>query len=688
MTVSQQNRLLAVTTPLGRDVLLLGRFEGTEGISRLFEFRLQMISRHHNLAFERIIGHTVTVTLVLANGQRRFFHGYVSSFGQGGGSEESAQDLRYSHYQATVVPWLWMLTQTTNCRIFQGLNVPDIVEQVFQDHGYFDYSFRLRSRSYPVRNYCVQYRESDFNFISRLLEDEGIYYFFEHEENKHTLVLADNPDEHRPCPHFPSVRYRRDAGARMEEDMILSLERAQNITIGKYTVTDFNFEAPTTNLEVEVSSRYHLGPGEREFYQWPGGYLRRPDGDRIANLRMQEREARITTIRGTGNCRAFATGYRFELTRHYRSDWNNQDYVLTKVVHSASQGGSYPGVEPDPDLFSYSNSFECIPHAVPYRPPLRTPKPVVRGCQTAVVVGPVGEEIYTDRYGRVKVRFYWDREHGVNDDSSCWMRVSHPWAGAGWGCVAIPRIGQEVIVDFLEGDPDRPIITGRVYHGHNMPPYDLPAGGVISGMKSNTTPGGGGFNEISMDDTKGREKITIHGQYDMSTTVEHDYTLTVNNDSTTTVVRNRTTSVKAGNDSLTVKAGKREVSVQGDAKLTVQAGGRTVTVSSGKYETTAAQGVKLTGNGKGIELTGNGGPGVKIHGAPNVDAIGDSKVTISSPNVDVGNKVVKIHGSKIEISASGGKIVIDGSGVTISGSKIESKTGGTHVIKGSPVQIN
>src|SRR5262249_13339600 len=260
---------------------------------------------------------------------------------------------------------------------------------------------------------------------------------------------------------------------------------------------------------------------------------------------------------GSG-CRHFGTGFRFGLKDHYRKDLN-QEYLLTAVRHLASQNDYETGSEGGEE-FSYRNNFECIPISTPYRPPRVTPQPFVQGCQTAVVVGPKGEEIYTDKYGRVKVQFHWDREGKRDENSSCWIRVSHPWAGQGYGSVSIPRIGQEVIVDFLEGDPDQPIIVGRVYNAEQMPPNGLPKSGMVSGIKSNSTPGGGGYNEMSMDDTKGKEKITVHGQYDMNTTIEHDETHTV----------------VSGKREMTVKAGTNTEVIKGNASLTIQAGTRSV----------------------------------------------------------------------------------------------------------------
>ncbi|MBW2661653.1 MAG: type VI secretion system tip protein VgrG, partial [Deltaproteobacteria bacterium] len=417
--------------------------------------------------------------------------------------------------------------------------------------------------------------------------------------------------------------------------------------------------------------------------------------------RMEEEETKITTITGSSDCRAFTSGYRFTLSDYYREDMDKKDYVLTHIEHEVREVSDYYGasIENMGSESPYINRFKCIPFDVPYRPSRDTVKPVVRGTQTAIVVGPAGEEIYTDEHGRIKVQFHWDREGENNENSSCWIRVSQVSAGAGWGAIDVPRIGHEVIVDFLEGYPDRPIITGRVYHGINRPPFDLPAGGMVSGSKSNSTPGGGGYNEMSMNDTKGEEGMTVHAQKDMNTTVKNDQSV----------------SVVSGNRTVTVKAGTLTETSKGVASLTVQAGARTVKVTGGDYSATAsdaivlhgkgkgveitgdAEGVGITGNGKGVGITGNGkgvgitgngegvgitgngkgvgitgnGEGVGIKGSPDFFAEGTSEATLKGPVVNIGNAEVNISGTKITISAGSNSIVIDAAGITIQGALVK-----------------
>ena len=410
MAFTQENRSIKIDTPLGKDVLLLVRCAGTEEISSLFSFDLEMLSENHNIAFKDIVGKNVTVAIILADGGKRYFNGIISRFSQGRGGGDAGGDPRFSNYTATMVPFFWLLTRTSDSRIFQGLSVPDIVEKILKEKEVLDYEIKLHS-SYDKRDYCVQYRETDFNFVSRLIEEEGIYYFFKHEDKKHILVLSDVPDEHKPCPNQETARYQISAGGQLEEDMLKSLDIAQEIRVGKYTLKDFNFETPATDLKVEVPSQQALGPGEREVYDYPGGYGKRAEGDRLANIRMQEEEAAVTTINGSGSCRAFTSGFKFELRDYYRDDMNNKAFVLTSIHHEATQ--EYVPSERDTEL-SYSNNFSCIPFNVPFRPRRRTPGPVVEGIQTAIVVGPMGEEIYPDEHARVKVQFHWDRE-GMRD---------------------------------------------------------------------------------------------------------------------------------------------------------------------------------------------------------------------------------------------------------------------------------
>lgn len=517
---TQDNRLIQVFTTLGKDKLLLQGFSGQEGVSQLFHFDLRMHSEDRGIAFADVIAKRATILIVLPDGAVRYINGIFSSFAQGGASmlEEGGPPTVFTHYQAQLVPWLWLLTRRSNCRIFQNKSVPQILETIFKEYGDWEFKNQLQG-SYAEREYCVQYRETDFNFVSRLMEEEGIFYFFEHTAEKHTLVLADAPTAFKPSPLHPEVSYRTGIGAERNEDVITEFTYASEMRPGKYTVADFNFEQPKLDLTATLDGKQ---VPQYEIYDYPGEYTTKSAGERLVGIRMQEEETPREVITGAGTCRGFAPGYRFKLRDHYRRAFE-REYALISVYHSADQGVNYRSSdEGAANELNYVNSFQCLPHPTPFRPPRTTPVPLVHGSQTAVVTGPAGEEIYVDKYGRVKVQFHWDRDGKYNENSSCWVRVSQNWAGKRWGAMFIPRIGQEVIVDFLEGDPDKPIITGRVYNGECMPPYTLPDEKTKSTIKSYSSKGGGGFNEIRFEDKKGSEQLFIHAERQQDNRVKKD----------------------------------------------------------------------------------------------------------------------------------------------------------------------
>lgn len=652
---TQNDKPMRFLSPLGEDVLLLAKFDGTEAVSRLFCFEVELQSENSGIDFSAIVGKPVSISLKLTDDRKRFFHGIVSRFSHFAGKGSST--LRLSTYRAIVVPWTWLLTRTSDSRIFQNMSVPEIVEKIFKEKGFSDYRIDLQ-QPYEKRVYCVQYRETDFDFISRLLEDEGIYYYFTHEESKHTMVVGDSPAKHRKIDG--RVRYQYSFGI-VEEDTITELDKSQEIQAGKYTLNDFNFEMPRTGLESFIDSQQKLGPGEREKYDHPGGYAKKAGGDKLARIRMEEEEARITTISGSGTCGEFTSGYRFTLSDSVRSDMNDKDYLLTSVEHHAIQGWE------DDTAFSYANRFACIPYSVPFRPPRTTPKPVVNGSQTATVVGPSSEEIHTDKYGRVIVQFHWDREGKRDEKSSCWIRVGQIWAGQGWGGVWIPRIGHEVVVSFLEGDPDRPLITGSVYNGVNMPPYTLPDEKTKSTVKSNTTKGGGGSNEIRFEDKKGEEQIFVHAQKNVDLTVENDRFETVKHDQHVTVEHDLVEQVK--NEHHETVDVHRYTQIGKDYNLDVK----------GKEARQVGESLSLTVKGDVVEVfkadhseqTAND----YYLKASTVVIEGMRNITLS-----VGGSYIAIEPGTIEIKTTG-QLTIEGTQVSISGSAMAE-------IKGGMVKLN
>jgi len=519
VSYSQEDRLLSIDTPLGHDVLLLQALTGYEGISRLFTYDLILLAHDNDsIVFSDIVGQSVTITVTSPSGTPRYINGYVSQFTQG-----DTDDRNFTHYQAQVVPWLWFLTREADCRIFQNLAVNDILSQVLSLFDLNDFRLSLTG-TYPELEYCVQYRETTFNFVSRLMEEFGIFYYFDHSTyGKHTMVLADQSSTLPACSSSP-ISYSTQVGGLEDPEAISAWRVRQEVRTGMYTVTDYNFTTPSTSLQSTEPTVVDLSASEPlELFDYPGLHTTKDLGDTVAKTRMQEEEAGYMVVSAEGNCFGVIPGYSFLLKNHYRSD-QNTTYVVTEVRHSASEGQTYTTTADTQEGETYSNTLTCIPLSVTYRPERVTPKPFVQGPQPALVVGKAGEEIWVDQYGRVVVQFYWDRIGVQNENSSCWIRTSQPWAGGNWGAMWIPRIGQEVLVSFLEGDPDRPVITGRVYNANQMPPYALPTYQTRSTFMSRSSQGGGAanYNELRFEDLKGQEQIFMNAEMDMDLRVEKD----------------------------------------------------------------------------------------------------------------------------------------------------------------------
>lgn len=633
---------MAIYTPLGKDYFLINKFEADEGLSHLFKFEVELL--HEELEADAlptpvdpatIIGKAVTVAIDQRDGTLREFTGIVNRFSQG------YRDTRFSFYNATVVPHLWILTQRINSRIFQNISVPGILDELLKD---FEWSNQLQG-TFEKRNYCVQYRESDFDFASRLMEEEGIYYFFEHKDGKHMLIIANTPQSHADCPSKSSIPfYAGYMGG--NEDFITTIsawKTNHKYQTGKVSLWDFNFQLPTNKLDLSQTSTFNLADNQQlELYDFPSGYGRKYDGidasggdqsgalDKVFNDRastvtnvINMLDSQVCVLNGVSDCSSLTSGYKFNLTDHPVAA-ENSAYVITRVTHQAEQNPTY--VSNDESERSYSNKFRCIKHgagAPPYRPPRKTPKPKVEGSQTAFVVGPSGEEIFTDKYGRVKVQFHWDRVGQVDSTSSCWVRVAQMWAGNKWGTTFIPRIGMEVIVNFLEGDPDQPIIVGCVYNPQTMPPYTLPDEKTKSTIKTNSSSGGGGFNELRFEDKKGEEQIFIHAEKDQDIRVKndtkeivlHDRHLIVQNNQHEKVTKDK--HLKVGGDHNEKVDGTISVNAGGDflekatTKFAVDAGteihlksGTTLTIETGTNLTLKVGGNFININPGGIFIKG------------------------------------------------------------------------------------
>ncbi|HWV99917.1 MAG TPA: type VI secretion system tip protein VgrG [Candidatus Acidoferrum sp.] len=631
MPVTQKSRLLAIGTVLEDDKLVLERFSLTEQLGRLFQIEVELGSEDPAIKFDEVVGTNATIRLELPEKKTRYFNGFISRFVQ------TEQQRNYAHYRATLVPWLWFLTRTADCRIFQKKKVPDIIEEVFKAQGFNDYKPSL-SGTYDEWEYCVQYRETDFNFVSRLMEQEGIYYFFQHENGKHTLVLADSDSAHSPFPDYEDINYRPRVQGEQTEESISDWVIEQEVQPGAYVVGDFNFTTPGSPILGSANiSRQHAASGF-EMFDYPGEFEKRPEGDAYAKIRIQELQSQHELLRGRATSRGIATGSKFTLKSHPRTD-QNRDYLVIAASYQAGTSEFESGAASQSREF-YDCSFTSRPASEPFRPARLTPKPVIQGPQTAIVVGKKGEEIDTDEFGRVKVQFHWDRYGKVDENSSCFVRVSHAAAGKSWGAINLPRIGQEVIVEFLEGDPDRPIITGRVYNATATPPYKLPDFKTVSTHKSNSSKGGQGFNELRFEDKKGEEQIFMHGEKNLDIRIKNDAFETIENDRHLVVTKDQIEHVK-NNRSETVdadhmeKIGKdRHLNVVGKEAKAV-GGSLSLTVSGDVIEVFKANHSEQTTSDYYLK-----GDNVVIEGMTNV--------------------TIKVGGSSIAIAADGIALKTDG----------------------------
>jgi type VI secretion system secreted protein VgrG len=562
-----------LTTPLGKDKLVLQTLQVEERISSLFHYTLEMVSKDKSLDFTKIVGKAISVSTKLEHGETVYFNGIVGRFTQG------SKDQRFTVYRADVYPWFWLLTMNSDCRIFQNKSAPEIIKQVFSDLGLTDFKDSLKG-TYAKREYCVQYMESSFHFVSRLMEEEGIFYFFEHDASGHKLVMADDPAVHEDILGGSTVHMKPGDQSWSDELGVYECSWEQQVTVGEFKADDFNFETPNTDLLAKTSAREKA----RSVYEYPGRFMIKADGDAITKKTLEAFETPGKILRGSGSAKAFRAGGKFKLEQYPRDDVN-QKYYLKWVSLRADQSGFY------------NNSFEAIPADVPFRPTRTAPKARIYGSQTATVVGESGSEIWTDKYGRIKVKFHWDQAPARDETASCWIRVSQGWAGKSWGSIFIPRVGMEVIVSFLDGDPDRPIVTGCVYNAIQTVPYELPKEGTKSTIKSNSSKGGGGFNEFRFEDKKDSEEIFMQAQKDLN--------ILVLNDRTETITNNRTTTVSKKNDTLTVDKGDRIIKVNTGKETHEVKGTRAVTVTDNETHTNKADfKQEVTGNFT-LKVTGN-----------------------------------------------------------------------------------
>ncbi|WP_321785149.1 type VI secretion system tip protein VgrG [Burkholderia pyrrocinia] len=574
------NRVFTLDSPHGDD-LKFHTLDGSDELGRLFEFRIEALADSHSLSLKDMLGKPVTVRIEQQDQSTRYLNGIVARASLAGRRAE-----RYYGYELVVRPWLWLATRRSDCRIFQNKAVPEIVQEVLSTYG-FPIENHL-AESYVPREYCVQYNETDAAFVSRLMEFEGIYYWFRHAEGTHTLMLSDAMSSHTALPGYETIPYiARDRTAIADEEHIDGWLPAQEVSVGKHQTADYDYTKPRADLSSQkVDPRGHDHDGFASF-EWPGGYRDDAPGAHYSRVRLEEQQAEHERASADTDVRGAAPGYLFTLAHCPRAD-QNREYLIVRCQYRFQENAyaSDQGAE----AVVHQTMMLAQPSSLPYRSPRETPRPRTNGPQTATVVGPPGEEIWTDQYGRVKLQFRWDRYGQSNQDSSCWVRVSSPWAGGGFGGVQIPRVGDEVVVDFLNGDPDEPIVTGRVYNGEKMPPWGLPGSATQSGLLSRSSPGGTTehANAFRFEDKKGAEQLWMHAERNFDAETEADHSLSVGNNHTHTVGNDETMQVKSNRQrsvgkNETVTIGKNRVAQIGADETHSVTGNRTRTV--GKKET-------------------------------------------------------------------------------------------------------
>lgn len=631
-TAPPEKRVHQIKCPLpdenGQCPLIFRHMKAREELGRLFKYEVDLLSAKDDIDPTKLLGKPMTVSVGMPdNTTARYFNGIVTNFLYRGRAEG------LSAYQAVLRPWLWLLTRNSDCRIFQEMTAPEIFENVCKEtHQFSDYQLNLKS-SYRTREYCVQYRESDFAFVSRLLEEEGIYYHFEHTEDKHTLVLVDANSSLPDVEGEKKIPYRPPGEAQVNLEHISVWNIRHEVQTGAYVLDDYDFTKPRVDLKASSNISREHSHAEFEAYDYPGLHTETADGESLARIRIEELQCQHKRFNGLADHRRMTSGRLFAVDpcdidgKKYPPETEGKEYAVVSVDIVVDSAEIEQLREDAENVFEAS--FVAIDKDTPFRPARTTPKPFVRGPQTAVVVGKQGEDIWTDKYARVKLQFHWDREGESDENSSCWVRVSQAWAGKNWGGIQIPRIGQEVVVDFLEGDPDRPLVTGRVYNDGQMPPYDLPDNQTQSGVKSRSSKDGepDNFNELRFEDKKGEEKVYFHAEKDFERVVENDDI------------------VKIGLEKKS--PGSQTIEIHKDRSATIKTGNDTTKVSAGESTTEAAQKITLKVGASSITIE----PAKITLDSPEIAITGSIKVDVSSP-------MTKVEGSGM-LTVKGGMVMIN-----------------------------
>lgn len=679
-------------------------FTGHEALNELFRFQVTLVSDSPEIPLDASIGARATLRLAGMAGVRSI-HGILERL------ELQTVGRRLSHYRATLVPSISVLQQRFDSRIFQGLSTLEIVQTVLLSASVPPDQLELAVlSSYSKRDLCVQYQESDLAFVSRLLEEEGLYYAFRHREGKDILILADGPHALQPLDGTPILPFHDESrAAALEEEVLYRFEGSAQRVPAKATLRDFRFKQPDVLLEAQQSAQ---GTPLLEQYYFPGDFQEQALGDRLVRTRLEALQATQALAIARGTCRRLQPGYQFTLERHPRSAFNRA-WQLLRVEHEGKEPQALleeagaGQVEPT----RYESRAWCIPASTPFRPSRSTPRPVIAGVQSAFVTGPPGEEIYCDSWGRVRIQFHWDRQGQRDEHSTCWVRVSQPWAGAGFGGLLLPRVGQEVLVQFLEGDPDRPVITGRVYNGASPVPYSLPAHKTRSTFKTRSSPGGGGFNELRFEDMAGQEEVFLHAQKDFNTVVLHDRTQSVGRHESLSVRQNRSRHV-GHDESITIQNDQR-VHVVGHARLQVDKtrleevkldrilrvlqGNRTTEVCAGSSSLTVQKDITLESKaGAGVFLVDQGSltlsakQGVTLEStSDSVDISAEQKLILhGAVKVSVGSDQITIVAKKkISLGVGASSIELTPSGITISAPQLTSTAIGVHQLVGALIKV-
>lgn len=691
---TQSDRIGSLETPLGEDILVLYRMQGQEGLSELFEWRVEALTTDEEIDEFAVVGHECSVIARVYGGENRIYHGICTDVQWLGVKWE------HQHYELILRPWLWFLSVQSDSRIFKDRTVDEIINEVFDFSGFANFRFEILGEP-PVIPYCVQYQESNLAFISRLMERHGRIYFFEHQEDRHTLVITDTPMSHRHFPGYETVPYFPTGHDNRERDHFSGLTRKRRIRSDRVDVNDYNYERASANLFDAASNVEQHGHHSNSLYSYLTGFQQRSDAHALAQTMLQAHKAKSQRFMASGTAMGICSGYRLTVEN---SPLPEQELLCVRARHELISD-EYRSDDETPASQPYTGSFEFMPWEVPFRAPQTTPWPKIGGHQTATVVGEEGEEIDVDDQGRILVHFHWERA----GECSCRVRVAQALAGSGFGAVQIPRIGHEVVVSFIDGDPDRPLVVGSVYNSDNPVPLDFPAAKTQMGFKSNSSKGGGGFNELILDDNKGSEGIRLHAQKDMTSVIENDQTAHIKNDKTTEVnndmstkvnnnqaweiQNNRDTTITAGDDTTSIDGGNRSTTISsGNDVLSLLAGNLLQTLNSGSIVNNVGVGGILNNIGVGPHATNiAAGMHTTNVAAGFIQSYASGPISMKSGEaitLTVGASSITILDGEIEIKSPTIKLTADAQIVMISKGEASLVGAGEVAVKGAIVNIN